>query len=143
MNKAITEAIGKTLGTIEQVNVSTTNINQPLCHGRMVNIEEADLQQWCSTLNHVEKYCTLWTESGGTLNIEKQQYVAWLCAPMNNLQKPQVANNKVTPKTNPPPPWLTTPPSSNATPRTNDVSTKTPLQQSIHPDLPHPTIPEI
>lgn len=56
MNRATTEAIGKTLGTIEQVDVSTTDefwgrylrvcvqidINKPLYRGRMVNTEEVD-----------------------------------------------------------------------------------------------------
>lgn len=56
MNRATTEAIGRTLGTIEQVDVSITDeywgrylrvrvqidINQPLYRGRMVNTEEVD-----------------------------------------------------------------------------------------------------
>ncbi|KAK7845980.1 uncharacterized protein At4g02000-like [Quercus suber] len=82
MNKVTAEAIGRTLGTIEQVDVSTTgecrgrylrvrvriNITQPLCRGRMVNSGEAEPQwvafqyeklpifcYWCGVLNHDEK----------------------------------------------------------------------------------------
>ena len=56
MNKTTAEAIGKTLGTVEQVDSSSIgecqgrylrvriqiDITQPLCRGRMVNISEAE-----------------------------------------------------------------------------------------------------
>ena len=56
MNKAIAEAIGRMLGTIEQVDASPIgeccgqylrvqihlDINQPLCRGRMVNVGEME-----------------------------------------------------------------------------------------------------
>lgn len=58
MNKAIAEAIGRTLGTVEQVDASHTSecrnrylrvrihldINQPLCRGWMVNVGEMEPQ---------------------------------------------------------------------------------------------------
>ena len=86
MNKTTAEAIGKTLGTVEQVDSSSTgecqgrylrvriqiDITQPLCRGRMVNIGEAEPEwvafqyeklpifcYWCEHLNHDEKDCTL------------------------------------------------------------------------------------
>ncbi|KAK7840202.1 hypothetical protein CFP56_016954 [Quercus suber] len=96
MNKAIAEAMGRTLGTVEQIDASPTgecrgrylrvritlNINQPLCRGRMVNVGEMEPQwvsfqyerlpifcYWCRHLNHDEKDCSLWTDSGSTLNL--------------------------------------------------------------------------
>lgn len=99
MNKANAEAINKTLGIVEQVDASSIgecrgryfrvqiqlDINQPLCRGRIVNTREVDPQwvasqneklpifcYWCGLLNHYKKDCTLWIDSGGTLNTEEQ-----------------------------------------------------------------------
>ena len=86
MNTATIEAIGRTMGTIEQVDASSTgdccshflqvriqlDIKQPLCRGRMVNIDEVDPQwvafqyeklpifcYWCGFLNQDKKDCLL------------------------------------------------------------------------------------
>jgi len=37
-------------------------------------------------LNHDEKDCKTWTDSGGTLNKEEQQYGPWLQANITNIQ---------------------------------------------------------
>ena len=129
MNTATAEAIGSTLGIVEQVDASTTggcrgrflrvriqlDINQPLCRGRMVNIGEAEPQwvafqyeklpifcYWCSVLNHDDKDCHLWTDGSATVRTEDQQYSAWLRAPTINLQQSQVVNGNNTPKHKPP-----------------------------------------
>ena len=41
---------------------------------------------WCGLLNHDEKDCKTWTDSGGTLNKEEQQYGPWLQANITNIQ---------------------------------------------------------
>ncbi|KAK7816417.1 hypothetical protein CFP56_008579 [Quercus suber] len=82
----------------------------------MVNSGEAEPQwlpifcYWCDVLNHDEKDYALWTNSGGTLNTEDQQYGAWLRAPLYNLQQPQLASKTTMPKPSQPrapprPPW--------------------------------------
>ena len=52
----------------------------------------------CGLLNHDEKDCTLWSDSGRTLRTKEQQYGAWLHAPINNLQQPKMATDKPTPQ---------------------------------------------
>lgn len=127
MNTDTAKAICKTLGTVEQVDASSTvecrgcflwvriqlDTNQPLCRGRMVNIGEAD-PQWvafqyeklpifcygCDILNHDEKDCPLWTDSSATVRTEDQQYGAWLRALTINLQQSQVVNGNNNPKHN-------------------------------------------
>ncbi|KAK7830730.1 hypothetical protein CFP56_027998 [Quercus suber] len=123
------EVIGNTLGIVEQVDVSTNgecrgryirvrvhiNIDQPLCRGRFVNMGETKplwisfqyerlpiFCYWCGTLNHDEKDCKLWTDSGGTLSKDEQQYGAWLRAATGNLQQPQAVHSSAIPYSTPP-----------------------------------------
>ena len=91
---------------------------------------------WCGVLNHDEKDCALWTDNGGTLNTEDQQYKAWLRAPLNNLQQPQVASKTTTPKPSqsrapprPPHPM----PLTHTTSASTTVATMEPVRQSNHP----------
>lgn len=57
---------------------------------------------WCGLINHDEKNCKLWTESGRTLKKDEQQYGPWLRASTTNLQQPQVVKTKSTPTSAPP-----------------------------------------
>ena len=52
-------------------------------------------------MNHDEKDCKLWTDSGETLTKDTQQYGPWLKATTKNLQQPQVVHTKATPSTAP------------------------------------------
>lgn len=90
MSKANAEAIGSTLGIVEQVDTGPTrdcrgrclrarinvDISQPLCRGRMVDIGDSSPSwvsfqdermpifcYWCGILNHDEKDCKLWIHS--------------------------------------------------------------------------------
>ncbi|KAK7853822.1 hypothetical protein CFP56_034518 [Quercus suber] len=173
MNKATAEAIGRTLGTVEQVDASPTgeyhgrylrvritlDINQPLCRGRMVNVGEMEPQwvsfqyerlpifcYWCGHLNHDEKDCSLWTDSGGTLNIDDQQYGAWLRASTTNLQQPQVVNCNNKPNINAPrgPPHL---PRQKPSPTTEQASetaagTEASVPKPTSTDMAIPSNPE-
>ena len=107
MSKTNAEAIGSSLGLVEQADASPTgdgrgrclrvqiniDISQPLCRGRMVDNGELSLSwvsfqyermpifcYWCGLLNHDEKDCKLWICSKGTLRKDEQQYGAWLRA---------------------------------------------------------------
>nr|XP_023915780.1 uncharacterized protein At4g02000-like [Quercus suber] len=192
MNKTTAEAIGKTLGIVEHVDASATgecrgrylrvriqlDITQPLCRGRMVNIGKAELQwvafqyeklsifcYWCGLLNHDEKDCTLWFDSGETFCTEEQQYGAWLCAPINTLQQPKMATDKPTPQpkhpSGPPRPPCPTPSptvagTSTATKPTAPVTPTVPIpapptsmtepniskHTTAHPDMDPPTFPQ-
>nr|POE66312.1 uncharacterized protein CFP56_75139 [Quercus suber] len=129
MTRENAEVIGNTLGIVEQVDVSTNgecrgryirvrvhiNIDQPLCRGRFVNMGETKplwisfqyerlpiFCYWCGTLNHDEKDCKLWTDSGGTLSKDEQQYGAWLRAATGNLQQPQAVHSSAIPYSTPP-----------------------------------------
>lgn len=117
MSKANAEAIGSTLGLVEQVDTDAKgdcrgrclrvriniDINQPLCRGRMVDIGASSPSwvsfqyerlpifcYWCGILNHDEKDCKLWLRSKCTLRKEEQQYGAWLRASMERHQKNQI-----------------------------------------------------
>uniref|UniRef100_A0A7N2LCU4 DUF4283 domain-containing protein n=1 Tax=Quercus lobata TaxID=97700 RepID=A0A7N2LCU4_QUELO len=139
MNKVIAEAIGRTLGTIEQVDVSTTGE----CPGRYLRVR---VQINITQPLYREKHCTLWTDSGGTLNTEHQQYGAWLRAPLNNLQQPQLASKTTTPKPSQPraPPRPPRPmPSTHTTGASTTAATTDPVRQSNHPDSSPPTISKI
>ncbi|KAL0007875.1 hypothetical protein SO802_009377 [Lithocarpus litseifolius] len=57
---------------------------------------------WCGLINHDEKDCKIWTESGCTLNKDEQQYGPWLRTSTTNLQQPQVVKTKSTPTSAPP-----------------------------------------
>nr|POE74081.1 uncharacterized protein CFP56_70284 [Quercus suber] len=158
MNTATAEAISKTLGTVEQVDASTTgecrgrflrvqiqlDINQPLCRGCMVNIGEAVPQwvafqyeklsifyYWCSLLNHDEKDCPLWTDDNATVRTEDQQYDAWLRAPTINLQQSQVVTDNNTLKHKPPsgPPR---PPRPSSTPTSANTPVTNPTNLITH-----------
>lgn len=154
MNKATAEAIGRTFGTVEQVDASPTgqchdhylrvrihlDINQPLCRGRMVNAGEMEPQwvslqyerlpffrYWCGHLNHGGKDCSLWIDSRSTLNTDEQQYGAWLRASTNSLQQPQVVNCSTKPNFNPPrgPPRPPCPMPSPTTEQASETTTCT------------------
>ena len=114
MRRENAEAIGKTLGTVEDVDVSAIgdcrgkcicvriniDITQPLCKGRMVNIGGPQPQwvsfqyermpifcYWCRVLNHDQKGCKLWLNSKGSLRKEEQQYGVWMRATMERFYK--------------------------------------------------------
>ncbi|XP_075675072.1 uncharacterized protein LOC142644317 [Castanea sativa] len=129
MNRANAEAIRTTLGTLEQVDVSSTgechgryirvrvniDISKPLCRGRFVNVGDQD-PQWisfqyerlpiycyeCGLLNHDERDCQLLTDNSDTSSTDNQQYGPWLRATMTNIQQPQLVTNKTPPSTKPP-----------------------------------------
>nr|POE84004.1 hypothetical protein CFP56_54795 [Quercus suber] len=132
MNKAIAEAMGRTLGTVEQIDASPTgecrgrylrvritlNINQPLCRGRMRQHAEFD----------------------------DQQYGAWLRASTTNLQQPQVVNCNNKPNINAPrgPPC---PPRQKPSPTTEQASetaagTEASVSKPTRTDMAIPTNPE-
>lgn len=121
MNRANAEIIGSSLGTVEQVDASPTgecrgryvrvrvalNIEQPLCRGRFVDMGATGplwisfqyermpvFCYWCGLMNHDEKDCRLWTDSGETLTKESQQYGPWLRATTANPQQSQVVLTK-------------------------------------------------
>ncbi|KAK7855780.1 hypothetical protein CFP56_026448 [Quercus suber] len=101
MNRENVEAIGTTLGILEQVDVSSTSecrgryiqvrvsidISKPLCRGRFMNVGDLDLQ-WisfqyerlpiyyyrCGLLNHDERDYQLLTDKTGTSHTNNQQY---------------------------------------------------------------------
>nr|XP_023926510.1 uncharacterized protein LOC112037926 [Quercus suber] len=129
MNRANAEIIGSSLGKVEQVDASPTgecrgrcvrirvalNIEQPLCRGRFVDMGATGplwvsfqyermpvFCYWCGLMNHDEKDCQLWTDSGETLEKESQQYGPWLRATMANPQQTQVVHTKTPPPTAPP-----------------------------------------
>ena len=64
---------------------------------------------WCGLLNHDEKDCQTWIDSGGSLEKEEQQYEPWLRASVHNIQQPQTVSTKTTQTTPPPPPHRPTP----------------------------------
>lgn len=101
MRKENAEAISCSLGRVECVEESgtgdcrgrcmrvrvSTDIRQPLCRGRIVNIGGSSPQwiyfqherlpifcYWCGMLNHDERDCKLWLNGNGTLRKEDQQY---------------------------------------------------------------------
>ena len=94
MNKANAMAIESTIDRVEQVDASTSgecrgrcirirfaiDIEQPLCRGRYADLGGSDPQwisfqyerlpifcYWCGCLNHDERDCKLWTDSGESL----------------------------------------------------------------------------
>ena len=99
MNKANVEIIGSSIGKVEQVDASLTgerhgryvwvsvalNIEQPLCRGRFMDMGATEplwvsfqyermpvFRYWCGLMNHDEKDCRLWMDSGKTLTKESQ-----------------------------------------------------------------------
>lgn len=158
MNKANAEAIGRSLGKLEQVDALPTgdchgryirvrvnvDISLPLSRGRFVDMGNSkplwiSLQYerlpiycyWCGLLNHDEKDCKVWIDSGGTLNKEEQHHRPWLRASTHNIQQPQVVNTKTTQPTPPPPTHRPTPsPSVKPTP---------PAQHNPNPPPPRPS----
>uniref|UniRef100_A0A7N2LPN5 DUF4283 domain-containing protein n=1 Tax=Quercus lobata TaxID=97700 RepID=A0A7N2LPN5_QUELO len=129
MNRANAEAIGSSLGRVEQVDTSpngecrgrciwirvTIDITQPLYRGRFVDLGDSEplwvsfqyermpvFCYWCGLMNHDEKDCKLWTDIDETLSKDTQQYGPWLKAAMINPQQPQVVHTKTTPSTAPP-----------------------------------------
>ena len=105
MRRENAEAIGKTLGTVEDVDVSATRDcrGKCFCRGRMVNIGGPQPQwvsfqyermpifcYWCGVLNHDEKDCKLWLNSKGSLRRKEQQYRVWMRATMERFYKSQL-----------------------------------------------------
>ena len=161
MNRANAEAIGRSLGKLQQVDASPTgecrgrylrirvdiDISQPLSRGRFVDVGESDplwisLQYerlpvycyWCGLLNHDEKDCQTWINSGGSLKKEEQQYGPWLRASIHNVQQPQTVSTKTTQTTPPPPPHRPTPsPSTKPTPPMTNPSEPPPPPPSDTP----------
>ena len=115
MNKTNAEAIGRTLGRVEQVDTSPSgecqgkyirvcvnlDIRQTLSCGQFVDMGNSEplwisiqyekmpiFCYWCGLLNHDEKDCKAWFDSDGTLNKDDQQYGLWLRANTTNIQQP-------------------------------------------------------
>ncbi|KAF3952002.1 hypothetical protein CMV_022403 [Castanea mollissima] len=159
MNRTNVATIGNTLGTVEQVDASPTgecrgrclrvrvniNITQPLCRGRYVDLGDSEPHwisfqyermpifcYWCGVLNHNERDCKLWSDSGETLNKEDQQYGPWLRATMTNVQPSQVVHTKTAKPSAPPRPHRPTPsPSMRPSP---------PVVKDMHPPPEQPNI---
>ena len=156
MNKANAEAIGRTMGRVEQVDTSpngecrgkyirvrvTLDIRQPLSRGRFVDMGSSEplwisvqyermpiFCYWCGLLNHDEKDCKAWLDSNGTLNKDDQQYGPWLRANTTNIQQPQVVNSR-TSHTPPPPPNHRPTPSPQTKPLPPSPITAVPSQQT-------------
>jgi len=99
MNRANAEDIGQSLGKLKQVDALPIgechgcylgvrvdiDISQPISHGHFIDMGDSDplwisLQYerlpvyccWHGLLNHDEKECKTWTESGSTLKKEEQ-----------------------------------------------------------------------
>uniref|UniRef100_A0A2N9FDP4 Reverse transcriptase domain-containing protein n=1 Tax=Fagus sylvatica TaxID=28930 RepID=A0A2N9FDP4_FAGSY len=105
MKKEVSEAIGRTLGVVEQaedidegrskgnymrVRV-TLDIQHPLCRGRKVSAggnndhwvsfkyeRLTNFCYWCGMITHGEKDCELWLRSHGSLSTASQPYGAWM-----------------------------------------------------------------
>lgn len=65
----------------------TINVSMPLCHGKVISLEDGDksrvvlkfkrlpnLCYWCCRLTHDDKDCDLWIQSKGSLTTEQQQF---------------------------------------------------------------------
>lgn len=116
MTREVGERIGRTMGEVEEVDISATDnllgkyirvrvridITQALCRGRLINFGGATpvwagfkyerlpiFCYWCGKLNHDEKDCGMWLQSKGTLQTHDQQYESWLRASLRKLQRPQ------------------------------------------------------
>uniref|UniRef100_A0A7N2MZ67 Zinc knuckle CX2CX4HX4C domain-containing protein n=1 Tax=Quercus lobata TaxID=97700 RepID=A0A7N2MZ67_QUELO len=119
---------------------------------------------WYGLLNHDEKDCRLWVDSGEHLQKHEQQYGPWLRASLTNIQQAQVVHTKSPHSTGPPQPQRPTPspimrpsfqtpnisppmsdpPSSSQTDATitHIESTTTPLPPTPHTLLTFQKIPE-
>jgi hypothetical protein len=105
MKKEASEAIGKTVGVVEQAEAIdegrskgnymrirvTLDIQQPLCRGRKIGVggnkdhwvsfkyeRLTNFCYWCGLITHGEKDCELWLRSHGSLSPAKQPYGAWM-----------------------------------------------------------------
>ena len=106
-NKVNVEAIGNSVGFVEQVDASPMGDCQGRCLRIHINMDTCDWSNfcqgikvdigessprwvsfhyermpifcyWCRLLNHDERDCKLWVCSKGTLQKEDQQYGVWL-----------------------------------------------------------------
>ena len=72
------------------------DVTQPLCRGRVVNLEEGGstwvsfkyerlpiICYWCGRLDHDEKDCPLWIESKGPLKPQDKQFGPFMRAPQS------------------------------------------------------------
>ena len=80
-------------GNFMRVRVSI-NISLPLCHGRIITLEDGgevwvkfryerllNICYWCECLTHSDRDCEVWINSDGTLKAGDQEYGPWLQAP--------------------------------------------------------------
>ncbi|KAL0005596.1 hypothetical protein SO802_013157 [Lithocarpus litseifolius] len=157
MTKVNATAIGSTIGRVEQVEASPSgecrgryirvrisiNIEQPLCRGRYVELGGSDPHwisfqyerlpifcYWCGRLNHDERDCKLWTDSGESLQKNDQQYGPWLRASVIAVQQPQLVHTKASQPAAPPQPQRPTPSPSMR---------PSPLTETMPPPSPNPS----
>lgn len=105
--EAAAEAIGQSIGLVEKVAASDDErggencmrirvrmeINNPLCHGRLVNFEKdkkgwvafryerlPNFCYWCGCLDHGDKECDIGLQQRSTSTKEDQQFGPWLRA---------------------------------------------------------------
>ncbi|KAK9986889.1 hypothetical protein SO802_031840 [Lithocarpus litseifolius] len=85
------------------------DIRQPISRGQFMDIGDSEplwnspqyermpiFCYWCGLINHDEKDCKTWTDSGSALTRDDEQYSPWLRASTTNIQQPQVVNTKTT-----------------------------------------------
>ncbi|KAL0012258.1 hypothetical protein SO802_007366 [Lithocarpus litseifolius] len=119
------------------------NIEQPLCRGRYVELGGSDPHwisfqyerlpifcYWCGRLNHDERDCKLWTDSGESLQKNDQQYGPWLRASVIAVQQPQLVHTKASQPAAPPQPQRPTPSPSMR---------PSPLTETMPPPSPNPS----
>ena len=100
MNQATAEELCASIGEVIHVPGSSTlggqgfmrvwvrvDVTQPLCHGRVVTLENGKqswvafkyerlpiLCYWCGCLDHADKDCEAWIQSNGTLKLKDKRY---------------------------------------------------------------------
>ncbi|XP_050253663.1 uncharacterized protein LOC126699735 [Quercus robur] len=149
INKVNATDIGNTIGRVVQVDASPSgecrgrcirvriliDIEQPLCRGRYVDLDGSDPHwisfqyerlpifcYWCGCLNHDERDCKIWIDSGESLQKSDQQYGPWLKASLTTMQQPQLVRTKSSQPTTPPQPPRPTPsPSTQPSPPTENM----------------------
>ena len=154
MNKVNATDIGNTIGRVVQVDASPSgecrgrcirvqiliDIEQPLCRGRYVDLGGSDPHwisfqyerlpifcYWCGHLNHDERDCKIWIDSGESLQKSDQQYGPWLKASLTTMQQPQLVRTKSSQPTAPPQPPRPTPsPSTRPSPLTENTPSPLP-----------------
>ena len=114
MTKEVAEEICSSIGEVCHLETHPTeeggscvrvrvrvDVSQPLCRGRVVNLEEGDstwvsfkyerlpiICYWCGRLDHDEKDCSLWIKSKGSLKPPDRQFGPFMRAPLSvNIRK--------------------------------------------------------